>query len=393
MHMNIKKIISLALAMIMVLSLAACGDQGSGTTTAPSGGGDTIKLALLAPLTGQNAEYGKGFEVATKMAIDEINAAGGVKGKMLEIVVGDSKGEPKESSDLARQYADDQNIMAIVGDFSSGASMANAPIVDAAGLVQISPTASNPEYAGMSPYTFSIMGRQDAEGPFVAKYILDKKIGAKDVSIMYINSDWGVPTFEAVSKEIEAIGLNIVSTADYVSGETDYSSVITKAKAGNPDTVLILDQGALPQILNQMAQGGWTDVNLVNLGAGASQQVIDLTGDNSDALYTSTPFFFDPTNEKDEAWKNKFKELAGFEPTVHPVCAYDCVYVLAEAMNKIEGEITREAIREKVQETDYVGMTGPIKFNPAGDVNRQYLITQVIDGKWELVEGYDYSAE
>lgn len=117
-----------------------------------------------------------------------------------------SSGEPKESSDLARQYADDQNIMAIVGDFSSGASMANAPIVDAAGLVQISPTASNPEYAGMSPYTFSIMGRQDAEGPFVAKYILDKKIGAKDVSIMYINSDWGVPTFEAVSKEIEAIG-------------------------------------------------------------------------------------------------------------------------------------------------------------------------------------------
>lgn len=86
--MNIKKIISLALAMIMVLSLAACGDQGSGTTIAPSGGGDTIKLALLAPLTGQNAEYGKGFEVATKMAIDEINVAGGVKGKMLEIVVG-----------------------------------------------------------------------------------------------------------------------------------------------------------------------------------------------------------------------------------------------------------------------------------------------------------------
>lgn len=381
-----KKCIAFLLVSVLVLGLLA----GCGPKEDPEAA-NYYTLGVLAPLTGTNAEYGKGFEIAAQIACDEINEAGGINGKKLRIKVGDSKGEAKESSDLARQYIDDPSIIAIVGDFSSGASMANAPIVDEAQMVQISPTASNPDYAAMSPYTFGIMGRQDAEGPFFSTYILGKKMGAKKVAVIYINSDWGQAAYTAVTEQMEKDGIELTGSADYVQGESDFSSVVAKARQDDPDTVLILDQGAVPQILNTMSQAGWDDVQIATLGAGASQQLIDLAGESAAGLYTSTPFFFDEANEKDQAWRELFKERAGFEPTVHPVCAYDCVYVLAEALKAGGADVDRQGLAPFVQKVRLAGMTGPIAFNEGGDITRSYIIAQVIDGAWELVEGYDYA--
>jgi len=381
-----KKVISLLLILVMVTTLfTGCGESGKGEKV--------IKFGLLAPLTGTNAEYGKGFEIATAMAVEEINEAGGVNGYKLEIVVADSKGDQKESSDLARKFGDDKDIMAIIGDFTSGACMANAPIVDAAGIVQLSPTASNPDYAGMSPYTFSIMGRQDAEAPFFAKYIIHKYLGIKDVALIYINSDWGVSSRDNFVKGAQEVGLNIVEEASYVQDEKDFSSLLLKLKAANPEAVVIFDQGAVPQIVNQIAALGW-DIQVCALGPGTSQQIIDLCGENAEGLITSTPFFFDPNNEEQMAWKNTFVERAGFEPTVHPVMAYDCVYLLKEAIEKIgDGKITRKAIRDNLQITEYDGLGGPIKFSEAGDISRSYLICAVENGEFVVKQGYDYSKE
>lgn len=163
-----KKLVAVTLcAALSVGMMTGCGKEEKKADDS------VIKIGVLAPLTGTNAEYGKGFEIGTQMAADRINAAGGVNGRKIEMVVKDSKGDSKESSDLCRMFADDEEIMAIIGDFTSGACMANAPIVDEAQIVQLSPTASNPDYAGMSDYCFSIMGRQDGEAPFYAKYILN----------------------------------------------------------------------------------------------------------------------------------------------------------------------------------------------------------------------------
>lgn len=353
--------------------------------------GEPIEIGMLAPLTGSNAEYGIGFQIAGDMATEKINAEGGINGRPLKIVVSDSKGESKESTALTTQFGENTNIMAIIGDFTSGASMADAPIADEYGIVLLSPTASNPDYASMSPYAFSIMGRQDGEGPFFARYILGKKLGAEKVGVVYINSDWGLASYNALTGTFEEVGLELVSKANYVDGESDFSSVVAKVRAGNPDTIVILDQGNVPKILNEIKKSGWNDVTVTTLGPGASEQLIDLSGDASEDLLTSTPFFFDPANKADMLWAEEFQKRSGFAPTVHPVVAYDSVFLIAESMKAVDGELTREAIRDALQNIDYVGMAGPIKFNEAGDITRQYLIGRVQDGKWILEEGYDYA--
>lgn len=349
----------------------------------------TYKFGVMAPITGTNAEYGKGFKVATQMAADEINAKGEIR---IELIVKDSKGDPKESADIARQLADDPSIMAIIGDFTSSSSMAAAPIVDEAGVVLLSPTASNPNYASMSEWAFSVMGRQDGEAPFFATYLLKKFAGAKNVGLIWINSDWGKSAHDNLVAQALKEGLNIVSDVNYLADEKDFSASIAKLRRGKPDHVVILDQGAVPTIINQIAQSGWKDVKITTLGPGTSQQIINLCGANAEGLLVTTPFFFDPNSKKDMDWYNTFQKLAGFPPTVHPACAYDTVYLLAEAIKRSGDKVTRESILKNLQANkSFVGFTGPIVFNPAGDVFRKYLIVKVENGKFVKKTDFDFA--
>lgn len=380
-----KKILTLLMVIALFVPTVFAAGQAEEVDSS------VIKLGVLAPLTGTNAEYGKGFEVGMQMAVDKINAEGGVNGYSLELVVRDSKGDQKESSDLARQFADDPSIYAILGDFTSGCCMANAPIVDAAGLVQLSPTASNPDYAGMSDYAFSIMGRQDGEAPFFAKYIIQKYLGLNKVGVIYINSDWGASSYSNFKAEADRIGLDIVSSVNYVQDEKDFSSLITRLRAADPEVVLILDQGAVPQIINQIRGAGW-GVQLATLGPGTSEQLIDLAGKNAEGLVLSTPFFFDEDDADLMAWRNEFVERAGFEPTIHPVCAYDTVYLIEAAISAIgDGKVTRQAIRDNLAKVSINGVSGPLKFNPTGDLTREYMICAVEDGKYVVKAGFDYA--
>jgi branched-chain amino acid transport system substrate-binding protein len=376
--------------MLVCGILAAVLFAGGGReATGSSAGEKVLKLGVLAPLTGTNAEYGKGFQVGMQMRVDRLNAAGGVNGYTFELVIRDSKGDAKESSDLARQFADDPEIYAILGDFTSGACMANAPIVDEAGIVQLSPSASNPAYASLSPYCFSIMGRQDSEAPFYARYLYNKA-GIKSVGIVYINSDWGKSSFDNFSAEANRVGLKMPVVVNYVQDEKDFSSLITRLRSDRTiEMVLIMDQGAVPQVVNQIRGSGW-DIPLATLGPGTSQQLLDLAGRNAENMLVSTPFFFDEGSTEQMNWKREFVSKAGFEPTVHPVLAYDTVTLIAEAVKLCGSEkVTRKAIRDNLEKISIVGITGPIKFNPEGDVTRQYMMCQAQNGKWVIVAGFE----
>ncbi|MDW7671588.1 MAG: ABC transporter substrate-binding protein [Bacillota bacterium] len=384
-----KKVLSVLLVVLLMAAvLAGC------SSPAPAGGGEeagAYKFAVFAPITGNYAEYGKGFEVATQMAADEINAAGGINGNMIELVVYDTKGEPTESADIARRVVDDESFLAVLGDFTSSNCMANAPILGAGGMVQLSPTASHPDYAGMNEYMFSIMGRQDGEAPFFSTFLLQKYKNAEAIGVIYINNDWGQSAYENLIRQAAIDGLNIVSEENFVEGERDFNSLLTKVRATNPDTLaLIMHANDTAMIANTAAQMGW-DVELTALGPGTSMQIIELAGENVEGLLLSTPFFITEENEQAWAWAQEFKDRAGFEPTVHPAVAYDTVYLMKAAIENIDGEVTRDAVRQNLQDLKgFVGLTGPIEFNESGDITRLYLIMEIQGDRFVQMTDFDY---
>jgi len=394
----LKKILVIVLCLAMLVGVfAACSDkaednQEPGATAAPEENTEPIKIGVAAPITDKWAEYGKGFEVATQMAADKINGAGGINGRMIELVVMDSKGDPKEATDIARRFTEDEDIIAVVGDFSSTCCMATAPIYTEAKMVQLSPTASHPDYAGMSEYMFGVMGRQDAEGPFVAKYLANKYLGSEKLAVLYLNNDWGVAAHTNILKGAEEIGLEVVALENFVDGEKDFTATLTKIRQTNPDTLcLVMFYNEVSIISKQIAQMGW-DVQVCALGPGTSEQIIELGGEDVEGLATSTPFYV--TEEDPVAWefKTEFESKAGFTLNVHSACAYDALTMVAKAIENLGDNVNREDVAAQLSGMkDFVGITGPIVFTADGDVFRKYKIAQIENGEWIQMTDYDYA--
>ena len=244
----------------------------------------------------------------------------------------------------------------------------------------------------MSEYCFSIMGRQDREAPFLSTYVLKKYLGATKVAVIRVDSDWGLAAYTNFKAQADIEGLEVMEEK-YKSDETDFSSIITKVKAFDPEVLVVMDQGLpVSAIFNAADSSGW-EVKHVSLGPGTSEQLLGQLIDPNNLIVTS-PFFFDPDNAMLTEWKDKFAARAGFQPTVHPACAYDTAYLIASAIEAIgDGEVTRDAINNELKNIEFTGLTGRIKFEEAGDIARDYLICGVVDGQWKVLEGFEYSQE
>ena len=391
-----KRKIAFLMAAVVAANLSACGGGASESGASSSeksvesaSKGKTIKFGVVAPLTGTHAEYGQGFDAATQIAVEEINAAGGVNGYTLELECQDSAADAKTSSDIFTRYAEDDSIMAVIGDFTSSCCKANAPLADEYGLVQISPTASDPSYASMSDYCFTVMYNQSTAAPWTAESVVGHYLGKTSCAVMYLNTDWGVSTNEYLLQGLQDANIELLGDESYAENETDFSSVISKLKATGADTVVVLDQGNVPNIINQIRGTGW-DCQIVALGPGASDQLLDLCGDNANGLVIPCPSYITEDNPTTADFYKKFYEKNQCAPTDHALCAYTCVQVLAEAIKSIDGEVTREAIKDALKTVSYDGMAGHTEFNEDGGVNRDLLIIQVENGQYVIKEEYGY---
>jgi branched-chain amino acid transport system substrate-binding protein len=177
----------------------------------PGNAADTIRIGLSAPITGNYAEFGENFKYAVQMAVDEINAQGGLLGKQIEVVVMDSKGDPKEAATIAQKFVQDKTIVAEIGDFTSTCCLAAAPIYERYGMVQLSPTSSHPDFAPSGKYMFGIVGTQDAEGPFNVKYIAQQHLG------FAISSIGTIPRTSKRSGYTHSLTCNLSSSSSQVT--------------------------------------------------------------------------------------------------------------------------------------------------------------------------------
>jgi len=377
--MNAKRtaVIAICLTVIAAFPVLASGAQEG------AGGSDTIHIALTAPITGDYAEYGVNFRRSVEMAMDEINKDGGVLGKQFTLSVGDSKGDPKESANLAQKWTSDATIVAEIGDFTSTCCLAAQPIYDRAGMVQLSPTASHTKFAPGSEWSFSIVGTQAYEQPFMADFAHDD-LGFKNIAILYINNDWGVDTQKFFKESFEKLGGDVVAEESFFQGEKDFKAALTKLKQSHPDALYMAamyNDGAL--ISKQREALGW-DIPVLGPSSLYSSQLIELGGSAVNGLYTNVSFFAKDPDPRIQAYVTGFEERYGATPNFHAALAYDAMYILADAIKKA-GSTDRKAIRDALaQEKNFKGLTGEITFTENGDAIKSYKAVEVKKGDFEL---------
>ncbi len=397
-----KRFLAVILTLATVLLCAAgCADQsaGNGDPTDNPGTGapvtenqEPIRIGLSTPITGSQAENGVGTQAAVEIAVEEINAAGGINGRPVELVIQDSKSDPTQAAQIATMFTEDETILAEIGDFASGACMAAAPIYEEAGMVQLSPTASNPDYTLLGEYMFSIFGKTTDEGKFIADYLLKKYMQAENVAVIYVNSDWGVEAYDILSGYCEENGVNIVASETFFEGEKDFNAILTKVRQTNPDTVMLMmsyDSGAVA--IKQIRQMDW-DVQVAISGIAYSEQLITLAGEDCEGVLSEIGFVIDETNPEMMEFATEFESRTGFAPNMMMTCAYDAMHMLAQAIENCGDNVTRSAIRDELFNLEgFVGLTGPKDFNEDRTITqRNFKIVTIENGEWKVLTDSDY---
>lgn len=373
------------LITLLITSLVASAAFASGAQESAAEA-DDIHVALSAPITGDWSEFGVNFQRSAELAIEKLNAEGGVLGRPVRLSVGDTQGNAQQAATLAQQWTSDPTVVAQIGAFSSSSSMAAQPIYDSAGMVQLSPTASHTDYAQGSPWSFGIVGTQAGEGPFNARFAYED-LGLRRIAILHLNNDWGIDTAEYFQSAFEDLGGEITDVQFYFDGESDFTAVLSRLQETGAEGLFIAsfyNDGAAINI--QRERLGW-DATVLGPTSLYSPQLINLGGEAVEGLYTATGFFALDPDPAVQEYVSDFEAAYGASPNFHAALAYDAMMLLADAIERA-GSTESAAIRDALAETsDFPGLAGSITFTPDGDANKGYRKLTISDGEFVPYEG------
>lgn len=384
-----KQLSALLAAALCAGALAGCGANSNSANAATSGAEDTVTLAVVSPVTGDSAEYGIHFNVGAQMAADKINEAGGINGKQVVLKSFDSKNDAKEAAEVARLICQDKTILATIGDFSSTCCMATAPIYEENKTVQISPSAGLIDFPRVGPYNFSTTGVQENDGGFLMNRVINEKMGAKSVAIVYTNNDYGLNMLSYMTQEAEADGVVITDTEAIASGEKDFTAIVSKMRQTEPEAVAIM--GSYNEVANcvkQIRQVGW-DVPVAISGSALTDQLVELLGDDVNGIYSNIAFVASDNTPETKEFNEEFTKRANMPPSFHSISTYDTVMLVCDAAIKCGDNLNRETLKDAIQSyKGFVGLMGPFEFTEDGAVYRGYKVVQYQDGVLTSVSDY-----
>lgn len=377
---TVRFLVMLLIAVVSVAFFSCSKEKGSAEAKdlAP------VKIAVNCPLTGDLGEYGASFKRSIELAQENWNTKGGVLGKQIELVFGDSKAIPQEAATLAQKVTSDKTIFAQIGDFNSACCMAAQPIYLAASMIQLSPTCSHINFAKSSKWSFECLGTQAVQGKFMADWAYDE--GHRNIAILHINSDWGISVRDGFSNAFTARGGKIIATEFYFDQERDFTAVLTKLRASKPDAVYLAcyyNDGAAINV--QRTRLGW-DVPVFCAGTVYSPKFLELGGASVNGILTNVGFFpNDPTPEA-KVFIDSYTQKYGMGPDYYGACAFDAFNVLMEAIVRA-GVLDSNKVRDELAKTSgHVGVSGSITFDENGDAQKSYIKLTIKDGVFTVVK-------
>lgn len=380
----------LSLFAAAALSLTACGKQETATNApdnAAAAGVETIKIGQVSPLTGPISHLGKDVEFGAKLAIEDLNAEGveiGGKKVRFELVSEDDQGDPKIGTQVAQRLID-AGVVGVVGHLNSGTTIPASRIYADAGIPQISPSATNPDYTRQGyKTTFRMIANDVQQGTALGQFAIDT-LKAKTVAVVDDRTAYGQGLADEFAKAVTAKGGTVVKREFTTNTATDFNAILTAIKGAQPDVVFYggMDAQAGP-MAKQMKRLG-IKAKLMGGDSMQTPEFIKLAGDAAESLYASACGLPRDKMPGFAAFNTKFQSKFNTEIQVFSPYEYDAVHVLVEAMKRAGSSDPKQYLAE-VGKTDYTGVTGKVSFDAKGDINNGAVtVYQVKNGKWQVV--------
>ena len=360
-----KKAIALAASALL---LAACG-KGGDKPAAVSADAVEVKIGHVAPLTGPIAHLGKDNENGARLALEEINKAGlTIDGKkvVLTLVPEDDAEDPKTATQVAQKLVD-AKVVGVVGHLNSGTSIPASRIYSDAGITQVSPSATNPDYTKQGfKTTYRLVATDAQQGPALANYVANA-LKAKTVAIIDDSTQYGKGLADEFEKTVKAAGMKVVTREASNNKATDFKAILTKIKGSKPDVIMYGGMDATGGPLTKQAAELGIKAKVVGGDGMCTEKLAELAGEAVVNVTCSEAGMALSKMAQGADFQKRYKERFNSDVQIYAPFTYDAVYVLVDSMKR-SNSTDPAKILAVMPDTKMQGLVGNIAFDSKGDM-------------------------
>lgn len=361
-----------------LLIAAACQPGREAQTTASTG---DIPVGVYGALTGDQAAFGTSTVAGVRIAAEEVNAAGGILGRKIRLVVEDDQGRAEEAASVVTKLITGDGVIGLIGENSSNQSLAAAPIAQANGVPMISPSSTNPAVTEKGDYIFRVCFTDPYQGKALATFVRTNLNLDTAAILVDRKNDYSVGLAEVFRREFEAAGGRIVGEQSYSGGDTEFRPQLTTIKTTSPKVVFIPGfYTEVGQIAIQARDLGLT-VPLVGGDGWDSPAVITIGGKAIEGSYFSDHYFVGDTRPVVQKFVTEFRKRHGKNPEATAALGYDALHIFANAARRA-GSLDKKAIRDQIAATkDYEGVSGTITMGPDRNPIKPVAMIKIENGQ------------
>ncbi|HSB08452.1 MAG TPA: ABC transporter substrate-binding protein [Blastocatellia bacterium] len=373
--MKFKRLLAVSITTLCFCSVGCRSQEKASDET-------VIRVGVITSLTGPEARFGQAQKYGYEMALDEINGSG-VLGKKLELIYQDDTSKPEVASLTVEKLSDRDDIVALMGAYSSSATFPAAAVANRYQIPMLCPSAITDEITRQGyEWVFRVCAASSDYGRALVDF-LSKVADAHRLAVVYENTQFGSSVARAALEQAPRAGIEIVAYEAYDQGGTDFTPLLTRVKSEEPDAVLFVSYLADATLL--MRQSKEIDLNpKVFTAGGAGFSLPDFlkgAGDTAEFTISVTQWTPDATWTGSREWADAFRARWNYEPSYHSVQAYMSLKILADAIQRA-GSTMRTAVRDAIRTSSMDSIFGPIHFNSVGQNEHPVAITQVLGGKF-----------
>lgn len=343
---------------------------------------EPIKVGEFACLTGKDATFGQSQHKGIQLALEEINATGGVLGQKFEVLTEDNQSKPGESATAAKKLISRDKVVAILGEVTSGRSLEVAPLAQNAKVPMIATGATNPTVTQKGTYVFRVCFIDDFQGTVMAKFARNDLKAKRVATLTSVSSAYSVGLTKYFKETFLASGGEIAIEQKFNEGDKDFRAQLTAIKAANVDAVFVPGYYTEAALVARQARALGLDVPLFGGDGWESEKLLEIGGDALNGCYYSTHFTPENKDPNTVEFVKKFKARWDNEtPDAYAALGYDALYVLADAIKRAGG--TEEPkLRDAIAATkNYSGASGVTTIDKDRNASKPATIIAITGGK------------
>lgn len=375
-----------AICLVFSIFISACVQKGGPGSNGTSG--DTIKVGVYGDLTGPTSSFGQSTKNGVELAVEEINAAGGVNGKKIEIVSEDDQGRPEQAKTVVSKLISQDKVQALLGEVASTNSLAAAPVAQEAKVPMITPSSTNPKVTETGDYISRVCFIDPFQGSVMAKFAANTLKAKTAAVIGDVNSDYSKGLTQFFEEEFNRLGGKVIAKEAYTQTDPDFKGQLTKIRNLNPDVIYIPGYYGQVGIIAKQARELGMNMPLLGGDGWDSPELWKLGGDALKNAFISNHYSAENPAPEIQNFVKAYKAKFNVVPDSLAALAYDAAKVLADAIKRA-GTTESAKLKDAINATkDFPGVTGKITL----DANRNAVKPAVVlelnpaEGKFKFKE-------